>query len=122
MDIQNPHKVLKKTIIVTAIIFILGLLIFFLSDKTIGVAILVGGVIGAIFGIVLFFKSKKKDPQSAKKIFAWFYIAGGLLLLFLVLLVFIFERESFGNIYFELGLGLLFLIYGIYYYVKHKQA
>ena len=121
MDVSNPYKVLNRTIIVTTIIFVIGLLIFFFKNKFVGAALLAGGAIGAIIGVISYLKIKKNDQEGAKKIFAQFNIAGGLIILFLGLLILILSK-SLKNIYFEIGIGLLLLVYGLFHYIKNKKV
>ena len=67
MDVSNPYKVLNRTIIVTTIIFVIGLLIFFFKNKFVGAALLAGGAIGAIIGVISYLKIKKMTKREQRK-------------------------------------------------------
>lgn len=121
MEKQTPSKVLHRLIIIVSIIFLAGLLIFFLKDKTVGGAILVGGVIGLIIGVIGYFKIKKDDPIGATNLLSLFYVLGGIVMLSLGFAVFIFQRESFKDVIYEVGLGIVFLVYGIYLFKRKKE-
>jgi len=118
---QTPSKVLHRLMIVIPIIFLIGFLIFFLKDKMVGGAILAGGGLALIWGIIFYYKIKKNDPVSANKSLSYFYIIAGIVMLILALAVFIFERENFKDVIYEVGLGFMFLVFGIYM-LKSKQA
>ena len=118
---QTPPKVLHRIMITMPIFFLIGFLIFFLLDKMVGGAILVGAAIGLIIGIIFYYKLKKQDPTGANKSLSYFYIIWGIVMLILALAVFIFERENFKDVIYEVGLGFMFLIFGIYM-LKSKQA
>lgn len=118
---QTPQKIMHRIMITMPIFFLIGFLIFFLLDKMVGGAILVGAGLGLIVGIIFYFKLKRNDPTGANKSLSYFYIIAGIVLLILALAVFIFERESSKDVIYEVGLGVLFLIFGIYM-LKNKQA
>jgi len=59
------------------------------------------------------------DPS--KKYLPWFFIVGGAFLLILGILVFTFERKSINQVYFEIILGIIFLVYGTVLFIKQKQ-
>jgi len=99
---QTPSKVLHRLMIVIPIIFLIGFLIFFLKDKMVGGAILAGGGLALIWGIIFYYKIKKNDPVSANKSLSYFYIIAGIVMLILALAVFIFERENFKDVIYEL--------------------
>lgn len=118
---QTPSKVLHRLMIVIPIMFLIGFLIFFLKDKVVGGAILAGGGLALIWGLIYYYKIKKYDPISANKSLSFFYILGGVVMLILGLAVFIFEQENFKDVIYEVGLGFTFLVFGIYM-LKSKQA
>ena len=122
MDIKStPKQALKKLVITIPVIVGVGLLLYFLDKKIEGIAMIVGGILGAIFGIFLVLKVKKESPQAAKKLFSLFYVIAGGILLFLALLVFFFENESISTpFYANVLMGIVLLIYGIYSLKKYN--
>lgn len=118
---QNPAKALHRFMIILPTIFLVGLLIFFFRDKMVGGGVLAGGGIALIFVLVYYYKIKKNDPVSAAKSLSVFFISVGTVLIILALAVFIFERENFKDVIYEVGLGIILLVYGIYM-LKSKEA
>jgi len=118
---QTPSKILHRLMIVIPIIFLIGFLIFFLKDKFVGAAFIVGGGITLGWGMFYYYKVKKDDPLAATRSLAFFNILGGVVILGLSLAVFLFEKESFNNVIYDAGLGIMFLIYGIFK-LKRKQT
>ncbi|MBR9701974.1 hypothetical protein GOV13_03555 [Candidatus Pacearchaeota archaeon] len=121
MDIKStPEQAFRKVTILVPLLIVIGLLIYFLANKAVGMIIIIAGIAGAIFGIFLVLKAKKENPKAAKKLFSIYYILAGSILLFLAFLIFIFERENIRQIYIEIIMGAVFLIYGIYSFLKKE--
>ena len=118
---QTPSKVLHRLMIVIPITFLIGLLMLFLKYKTAGIAVLAGGGLALIVAIIGYYRIKKNDPVGITKAWYAFFILGGAVLLILSLAVFIFERENFKDVIFEVISGIVLLAYGIYS-LKSKQT
>ncbi len=114
----NPEKSLKRLLVIAPLLFFIGLLIYFLSDKDVGISLIIAGLITSILGIIVYSKVKKGDKLAGNRLYAYFYIVSGIVLLTLALLILIFETEALKEIYLGVGLGLYFLIFGIYDLIK----
>ena len=118
---QTPSSILHRLMIVIPIIFLIGFLIFFLKDKMVGGAILAGGGLALILGIIGYYRIKKNDTTGITKALYIFFILGGTVLLILALVVFIFERNNFKDVISEVISGIILIVYGIYM-LKSKQS
>ena len=118
---QKLSKLQSLLMVITPIIFLIGFYIYLWKDAKVGGIII--AVAGFLFVSCLFyyFKIKKVNPELANKISSIFYIFIALVMLFLGLGVFIFQRENFKDVMGEVVLAFALLFYGIYK-LKAKQS
>ncbi len=111
--IQNLAIIKQRSLIIFPIIFVVGFLIYFLKDKFIGIAILIGGILGLIFFIVYFIKIKKGQQEGANKLSSITDIVIGLIFLLIGSIFVILPNDDLTDLiifgYGDVALGIRYL-------------
>ncbi len=119
--IENPNQLLRRLIILVITKFVVGTLLFFLRDKTLGLAILLAAVIGLIWLLSVNHRIKKNYSINTKKSLAFFHITIGTFIFSFGILVFTLKGVTrIQVVSLKLLVGLLLVLRGVYHLNKKK--
>ena len=118
LETRNPmeysSQVLYRTVILTLVIFLAGLIvIYFLKNTLVGYAFIAGGLISLVLGILCSVKARGKGPEGSRNVRGIsFIVLGGALLLVPLALLFV-QGLTLSDLVYSLIPGIFSLIYGI---------